>query len=255
MSNSASRNSGNNFATGNDAGGDVGEEYYPPADRFLTAQIWWIASELVRRHPQLRIAGVEVDEGDRLIIVHDEHGDLSIQWDLVGGCQYLVNGLVHVISWIEMMAAFSPHGTLKRLEEATGLGIPTTAPATTPRTLAYRVITKALVGAVNDRHEWYAVTAPMLVEQPTHYFNGFPTAVLARSAYEVVAEQQVNNAGTVYFFQPFWVLLRDLEPIAIFDVAGVVHTSSGATSLLPVYEELDHNLTLTTARVLGRYLA
>jgi hypothetical protein len=255
MSHSESRNSGNHFATGSDASDDFEEQYYAPADRFLTAQIWWIASELVRRHPQLRIAGVEVDEGDRLIIVHDEHDGLSIQWDLVGGCQYLKNGTVHVISWIEMMAALNPQETVEHLEKATGLGIPRTEPTTTPRTLAYRVITSVLAAAVNDRHEWYAVTAPMLVEQKTHYFDNFPTAVLARSAYEVAAEQQVNDAGAVYFFQPFWALLRDLEPIAIFDVAGVVHTSSGQTPLLPMYEAMNHNLTLTTARVLGRYLA
>ncbi len=255
MSDSASDKASNNFVTGHADGGAVEEEYRPPADRFLTAQMWWIASELVRRHPHLRIAGVEVDEGDHLIIVHDEQNLLSIQWDLVGGCQYLVNGVVHVISWIEMMAALNPLETLKRIEVATGLGVPNDTPATTPRTLAYRVITNALATTVNAQQEWYAVTAPMLVSEPTHYFDGFPTAVLARSAYEVAAEEQLDAGGTVYFFQPFWVLLRDLEPIAIFDVAGVVHTSGGATPLMPIYDELHRNLTLTMARVLGKFMA
>ena len=56
MSNEASNDSGNNFVTNEngEGGGDGYEEYNPPADRFLTAQIWWIASELVRRHPHLR---------------------------------------------------------------------------------------------------------------------------------------------------------------------------------------------------------
>ena len=100
------------------------EEYNPPADRFLIAQMWWIASELVRRHPHLRISGVEVDEGNRLVLVHDEQDGMSIQWDLVGGCKFLINGDVEKISWIEMMAALSPHETVKRIEVAAGLGNP-----------------------------------------------------------------------------------------------------------------------------------
>ncbi|MCY7288523.1 MAG: hypothetical protein LH624_09815, partial [Cryobacterium sp.] len=58
----------------------------------------------------------------------------------------------------------------------------------------------------------------------------------------------------VYFFQPFWALHRDLEPIAIFDSAGVVHTTFGATPLIPLYEELDRTVALVTARVLAPYL-
>ena len=256
MSASASDNSGDNHVTGHDdgqEGGDGYEEFTPPADRFLTAQMWWIASELVRRHPHLRIAAVEVNEGDRLLIVHDEQDGLSIQWDLVGGCKYLINGEVHAISWIEMMAALSPHETLKRIEVATGLGVPKAVPATTPRALAYRVIASAFATAVDDRHEWYAVPAPML-NGTCDYFDNFPTAIDARTAYEDAADEQLQNGREIYFFQPFWAVLRDLQPIAIFDVAGVAHTAAGAMPLMPLYTEIHHNLTITTARVLGPYL-
>ena len=34
----------------------------------------------------------------------------------------------------------------------------------------------------------------------------------------------------------------------------MIHTVSGATELLPVYETNDHKLALTTARVLGPHL-
>jgi len=257
MSDASSNNSGDNFVNDNDEGDDGGdgyEVYNPPADRFLTAQMWWIASELVRRHPHLRISGMEVDEGDRLLIVHDEQDGLSIQWDLVGGCKYLVNGVVNSISWIEMMAALSPHETLKRIEVATGLGVPKATPATTPRALAYRLIASALTSAVDDRHEWYAVPATMLKGETCDYFNELPTAVAARTAYEDAAEKELETGRGVYFFQPFWAVLRDLEPIAILDVAGFAHTIVGAMPLMPLYEQVNHNLTITTARVLGPYL-
>ncbi len=236
------------------------EEYNPPADRFLIAQMWWIASELVRRHPHLRISGVEVDEGNRLVLVHDEQDGMSIQWDLVGGCKFLINGQVQKISWIEMMAALSPHETVKRIEVAAGLGIPQATPVTTPKSLTYRVIASALATAVDDRHEWYAVPAPMTHDEgPDNpgcaYFDGFPSALEARAAYTLAidAELAETNRG-IHFFQPFWALLRDLEPIAIFDSAGVIHTIMGAAELMPLYEQIDRKLSLTTARVLGPYL-
>ena len=237
------------------------EVYHPPADRFLTAQMWWIASELVRRHPHLRISGVEVDEADRLLIVHDEQDGMSVQWDLVGGCKFLVNGDVNKISWIQMLAAPSPHAVVKQIEVATGLVIPKARPATSARALTYRVIASALATATNDRYEWYAVPAPMLHEEDPEnpgceFFRDFPSTIRARADYVTMTLEEFEAGGrSVYFFQPFWALLRDLEPIAIFDSAGVVHTVSGATSLMPLYEQVDRKLARVTAHVLGDYFA
>ncbi|MFC5931260.1 hypothetical protein D6T64_08365 [Cryobacterium melibiosiphilum] len=257
MSGAVSNDSGDNFVTDHDGGDDGYEEYTPPADRFLTAQIWWIASELVRRHPHLRISGHEVAGEGRLVLLHDEQDSMSIQWDLVGGCKYLVNGVVTSISWIEMMAAVSPHETVKRIEVGAGLGIPKAVPVTTPHSLSYRVIASALATAVDDRHEWCAVPAPMnpYDDPDCPYFQGFPSAIAARDEYAREADAQIASTGRpVHFFQPFWALLRNLEPIAIFDSAGVIHTVMGATELMPCYDSIHRKLALTTARVLGPYL-
>lgn len=263
MSGAASSNSGNNFVNDDDEDGDGGESlepYSPPADRFLTAQMWWIASELVRRHPHLRISGIEVADGARLLIVHDEQDSMSIQWELVGGCKFLVDGAVTRISWIEMMAAASPHETVKRIEVSSGLGVPKATPVTTPRTLAYRVIASALAAAVDDRHDWYAVPAPMMpTDDPddpgSAYFHAFPSALAARAEYSRAANEQLDETGRgIHFFQPFWAVLRNLEPIAILDAAGVIHTVMGATELMPVYEHIDRNLTITMVQLLGPYL-
>ena len=257
MNDPASNDSGNNSNALGDEGGDGFEEYNPPADRFLTAQIWWLASELVRRHPHLRISGREVEGEGRLVMVHDEQDSMNIQWDLVGGCKYLVNGAVTSISWIEMMAAVSPHETLKRIEVGTGLGIPRAVPVTTPHSLTYRVIASALATAVDDRYEWYAVPAPMnpYDDPDCPYFLPFESALQARDSYAEAADAQIAATGrAIHFFQPFWALLRNLEPVAIFDSAGVIHTVMGATELMPAYENIHRNLTITTVQVLGPYL-
>jgi len=129
---------------------------------------------------------------------------LSIQWDLVGGCKFLINGEVQKISWIEMMASLSPHEIVKRIEVAVGLGIPQATPVTTPKSLAYRVIASALATAVDDRHEWYSVPAPMTYdEEPDDpgcvYFDEFPSALEARAAYTLATErnsQRTTAAST-----------------------------------------------------------
>jgi hypothetical protein len=69
-----------------------------------------------------------------------------------------------------------------------------------------------------------------------------------------VDEQLAATGRSIHFLQPFWALLRGLEPIAIFDAAGVIHTRMGATELMPAYDYIDRKLVLTTARVLGPYL-
>ncbi|WP_104081983.1 hypothetical protein [Cryobacterium sp. Y11] len=180
----------------------------------------------MRRHPHLRISGREVAGEGRLVMAHDEQDSMNIQWDLVGGCKFLVNGVVNSISWIEMMAAVSPHETVKRIE-------------------------------VDDRYEWYAVPAPMnpYDDPDCPYFLPFPSALKARDDYAEKADAQIAATGrTIHFFQPFWALLRNLEPIAIFDDAGVIHTVMGATELMPAYGNTHRNLTITTVQVLGPYM-
>jgi hypothetical protein len=259
MNGGASSDKGNDVIDSDSDDGGGGHGYLPPADRFLTAQVWWQASELVRRHPHLRISGVQNETRARLIIVHDEQDAMRLQWDLVGGCKYDANGVVKSISWKKMMAAANPHETVKQIEVGTGLGIPKSTPATTPRALAYRVIASALATAVDDRHEWYAMPAPMEhgedFENPEcQYFGSFPSTIQARKGYEQAISLQLLAGIRVYFFQPFWAILRDLEPVAIVDAAGVIHTDAGATALMPLYKRSDHRLAFTTTRVLGRFL-
>jgi len=238
---------------------DEFEDYNPPADRFLVAQMWWIASELVRRHPHLLISRVHGVERSPLLLVHDEQDGLRIQFDLVGGVLYRVAGDDLQISWIEILAAVSPHEIVKRIEVESGIQIPGVTPATTPKALAYRVIASFLATVVNDRHEWNVVRAPMALDEDPDdpaddYLRAFPSTSPAISGY-VDYIQEAAGSGTVKLFhQPFWALLRDLEPIAIIDIAGVIHTIVEPEILMPFYLDMNHHLSLTAARFLGPYM-
>jgi hypothetical protein len=61
------------------------------------------------------------------------------------------------------------------------------------------------------------------------------------------------NGGTRLFHQPFWALLRDLEPIAIFDTAGFFHSGITSQPMMPLFEAAKHGLSVTTSEMLGCY--
>lgn len=48
--------------------------------------------------------------------------------------------------------------------------------------------------------------------------------------------------------------MRDLEPTAVFDRYGSVHTPQGKADLLKVYREQASNLALAVDRILGEWM-
>ncbi|WP_157008244.1 hypothetical protein [Agromyces laixinhei] len=235
---------------------DVLEDYYPPADRFLLAQTWWIVSELCRRHPHLRAGTVQAPDGYRLVLVYDEPDAYRVQFDLVGGAKFKLGDEVHTISWIEMMAPGNAHEIVKRIEVESGLGIPKNTPATTARSLVYRVIAAALAAGVNDRHDWYAeeVAFDFDTDFGRHpVFSHFPTIPDAAAGHlrALAAQLAAEQRGQVVFQAPMIALMRNHVPAVVFDLAGVAHTLDGAKELLPMYREINDNLTLTMMQIVG----
>jgi hypothetical protein len=85
-------------------------------------------------------------------------------------------------------------------------------------------------------------------------FTGFSSTAVPRGRYASTRQKVGARGQSTLFRQPFWALLRDDQPIAIFDTAGIVHTVLGSTELLPFYTANDRELALITARILGPYL-
>lgn len=243
----------------------------PLAERFRTAQMWWIGSELLRRHPYLLMTMTVLDvdalvqspgleECDRrwLLVVHDAE-DLRVEFDLADGIAYRAGGESRTLSWAQVFAAPGPLDIVVQLEQAVGLDSPDVTPAATRHTLVYRVIASALATGLDDPHEWCAVPAPISVDDVPGspggpLFEGFSSTAIPRGDYARTYLRADRRTQPTLSRQPFWALLRDDEPIAIFDTAGVVHTVLGSTALLPFYEECGRELALITARILGPYL-
>ncbi|MDJ0379029.1 hypothetical protein [Cryobacterium sp. PH31-L1] len=222
--------------------------------------MWWISSELVRRHPHLLISRVTGTSGAPLLLVHDEQDGMRIQLELDGGITFVTSSTIGQITWMQILSASTSHEIVTTIERQSGLQRPGVEPTTTPRALVYRVIENFLLSVVNDGHEWDVVTAPMPFtaltssDQPaSEYLRAFPSTQTAVSAYVDSLTVKPAAGGTRLFHQPFWALLRDLEPIAIFDIAGTIHTQLDSYEMMPLFVDAGHRLSPTTLRVLGSY--
>ncbi|TFC70038.1 hypothetical protein E3O45_16515 [Cryobacterium sp. TMS1-20-1] len=234
------------------------ESRFAAASRFMTAQTWWIASELVRRHPHLLMTRVTAEDDGPVVLLHDEQDGMRIQFDLERGIRFVVLGEAVNIGWRRIVNSDSSHEIVKMIEFATGLQAPRVTPNTTPRALVYRLISSFLTSVVNDPNEWNVVPATMSIDGTDDQSAGqflllFPSTRAAVAAYTAQTHTQLPNGGTRLFHQPFWALTRDLEAVAILDTAGVIHTREGAVRLMPIFKEAGGQMSATTACVLGKF--
>ncbi|TFD61924.1 hypothetical protein E3T43_00685 [Cryobacterium sp. Hh7] len=234
------------------------ESRFAAASRFMTAQTWWIASELVRRYPHLLMTRVTAEDDGPVVLLHDEQDGMRIQFDLERGIRFVVLGEAVNIGWRRIVNSDSSHEIVKMIEFATGLQAPRVTPNTTPRALVYRLISSFLTSVVNDPNEWNVVPATMSTDGTDDQSAGqflllFPSTQAAVAAYTAQTHTQLPNGGTRLFHQPFWALTRDLEAVAILDIAGVIHTREGAVRLMPIFKEAGGQMSATTACVLGKF--
>lgn len=129
-----------------------------PASRFVIAQSWWIASELVRRHPKLGLAETHPGGGMydclSLFATDGKHRRTLIDLNRVGRLHVHVNPDFEPLTWKEVHEATDPHEPVRRIEAGTGLKRPSPTPPTSPAALSYRVIARVLASMVNEKDTW-----------------------------------------------------------------------------------------------------
>ena len=119
------------------------DEPLAPADRFTLSRAWWIAGQLVRRHPALMVSRVVDAEQVPLLIVHDAAETIRVQFDLPAWIQYMTPDGLRQITWGEVFAEADPLAVVRTIETEVGLGVPIEA-RDSPQSLAYRTIACAL---------------------------------------------------------------------------------------------------------------
>lgn len=227
------------------------------ADRFTLSRAWWIAGQLVRRHPALTISRVVDPEQIPLLIVHDAAETTRVQFDLPSWIQYLTPAGLRRITWAEVFAEGDPLAIVRTIETETGLGVPIEA-CDSPQSLVYRTIACALALGLDSPATWQAVHARIEVTDPDatqwELFDAFPSgrALADRVTDEALARAETD--GELIFHQPVWALLRDMEPVALLSVDGSLHTDAGESDLIAAFEVTDRSISATTVASLGDHL-
>ncbi|WP_022881852.1 TY-Chap2 family putative peptide chaperone [Gryllotalpicola ginsengisoli] len=232
------------------------------ADRFTLAQTWWVASELVRRHPRLMISRRESEGAPPVLLVHDEGEGMKIGFDLSTAIQFLAGGVLKRIEWAELFGSNEPLQLVRRIELESGLGIVATAPPMTERSVVYRLIAKLLALGVDDRYTWHAVSLPgyptagawagMTTDAWNRTVDPFPGAVGASLGYYERSSGALRSRTVLP--NPFWALMRDVDTVAILDVAGHAYLRTGSVDLLATYRGTGNSLARTAVLAFGDWL-
>jgi len=219
------------------------------AYRFQLAQSWWIATKLVRRHPELTILETHAGGGqyDSLSLVQNGQMLLSIN----RGAS--IHAHQHPMEPVPIEAAFADddaHRLIRLLESATNLSARAGTPATTPKTLAYRVLTQLALATVNEaqpldiRSEYLDSSGG---SGPHGLLDQYPVA--AERSRERRPDDPVGGPR-----QRYWLVLRDETPVAAVDVDGYAYITSQVLHLPTLYAENGRSLTSTVVKALGSLL-
>jgi hypothetical protein len=190
------------------------------AQRFVVSQSWWIASELVRRHPRLRLIETHPGGGqhDCLTLVEGRSADPDTLVVLNrAGSIHVLNGACEPFSWGTVFAAGGGHHIVGRIEAAADLHPTAPAPPTGPTALTYRILARILTSLVDDRHAWDARNGQI----DSSGYGGGHRSELGR--FPSVLEALCDVRPDDIFHEPsyrFWILLRDADPIAVLDTDG-----------------------------------
>jgi hypothetical protein len=226
----------------------------------LEAISWRLASELVRRHPHTL----------RLIRAHPGGGQydclsLSALNDAPGSIQLNRSGTIQVherfdgresdwppTEWDEYIRA-NPRGFLNRLEVAAGLPSPTSVPASTLRTLTYRVLAAIASTAIKS-------VDPIAITQgyiDTSGYGGGPNHEAFDAFGAIPNELRTRQAGDL-LDQPgyrFWFVVRnDVHVLAFEQEQGLAWTThhTAPWNLMELYQESRRNLLVTSLKLWRR---
>ncbi|MBO4238587.1 TY-Chap2 family putative peptide chaperone [Pseudonocardia alni] len=227
------------------------------AARFRIAQSWWLASELVRRHPRLLV--VETHPGGGM------YDCLTLVDPGVAGpttvLQLNRNGRIHVdphnstiepVEWTKMLAAENSHSVLRSVEGYARLRPPVPrAPTIGPRAMTYRVLAHILACLVDDRSTWDARSGCLDWGYGLGRHTDLDRFPSIRDGLHDVRESDL-------FGEPayrYWLLHCGDEAVAVLDTDGWAHFADRQpVELVPAYRGNGSRLTSLIGSVFGHVL-
>ncbi|MFV0633427.1 hypothetical protein [Demequina sp.] len=197
-----------------------GTTVFRPADRFIGAQLWWAASELCRRHPQLGLVETVFDKVGTVVEAVGSLAGRDVRVGFSRAAGIAIKDRDFTVAPPALLEQVNPHAILRRIEEAHGMGKPEPTPATTGVTIGYRSIAWVLGAMVNSRHSWTVRGERGSDPHVLADLSWMGEAAGWASLHELRGWwQEADDEGALYeaAVAHAWVLMRDLQPVAVFD--------------------------------------
>ncbi|MCM3849995.1 hypothetical protein ND486_27775 [Pseudonocardia sp. DR1-2] len=221
------------------------------------AQSWWIASQLVRRHPRLAIIETKPDftAQDNLALIDSVVAPSSrgavLEIDRNGSLGRSSEPELPSMTWREVFEAGDPFEPLTRLEATAGLASPAGNPRSGRKAVAYRLIARLLSTTLNDRRPLQVRSGYLQTFQLGSgcwpELRHFPDVA---AALDDVRTDDVDG-------QPgyrFWMLEHDHRLVAVLDTdARLYYADETSTDVYKRYRRTG-SLTRTLGDTLGQFL-
>lgn len=219
-----------------------------PAERFLLAQAWWVASEFARRHPSWAIRFG--DKGSYLTLVNPESEMPRI---VVNPSAIHLFGQDSTHTTItHPLSTACPYEAVKAIESFIGDPPHLKTPPSMPRTLAYRLLATVLNVTVNDQANW-EVRNEIIGDDG----DGPIRAGLVSQFPAALRDVSALRSNTWDLGEPlrhYWAILRDEHPVAIVSTEGRAYLPDRTIDLQPAYKANGHSMLRLTTDLIGGLL-
>ena len=229
------------------------------AQRFLTAQSWWIAAELVRRHPELTLRGD--DHLSYLTIVDRTTAETRAVVNPTAVHVFRDGASTSMPGAPRAMASQRPRDFIRQVEDAARLSSPQHAPSSTPHTLAFRFVSTVLTAQVTDNHVWDCRNE-VADSEGDPVFRGWLTKF--RQAQQALNVEQLGSlkrdSAQLESWQlgvaerTFWALLRDDVAVALVSTHGQVYLPDRQLDLMAEYSRHGRQMLPVVVAALGDLL-
>ena len=222
-----------------------------PAQRYVIAQSWWIAAELVRRHPELTIVETHPGGGqyDVLEIVRDGTSLISMNR---AGRIHIANSSREPLGFEATFAEADPRQLIALLEQEARLSSPDKAPGSTGKVLTYRALAH-IVWATAHR------AAPLDARSEFLDSSGGggsgARGLLSRFpiAQERSRESRPHDPAGIPAHR-YWLVMRGSGAVAAADVDGFVYVGESCLHLPTLYDDNGRSLSRTILAAWGSLL-
>ena len=230
--------------------------------RMVNLQSWWVASELIRRHPELELiethpgggqydclSVLSADGAHKLHIDLNRNGRMHIHSGTPSWFDSARWDIRHPVEWSTESEQEDRRRIPRFLEDATGLLPPAQTPVTTSKTLGFRIIYHLLLFSLNeaehcDIRNGELDSSGMYSDSERPYFAGIESAQIAlRHSRPLGCKAHVPQYD-------FWGVLRDGRCLGLLQNDGTLHRpNTEPVNLMETYNSNKRDILPTSMEV------